>query len=339
MRWYDKGHRDLPWRRTRDPYRVWVSEIMCQQTRVDTVIPYYERFIASFPTPAALAEADEDAVMSHWSGLGYYRRARMLHAGAKDVVARYQGSVPSGAEDRLSLPGVGRYTAGAIGSIAFDREEAIVDGNVARVLSRVHRIPHALQSTASNKALWVHAEALVRGKRPGDLNQSIMELGALVCTPTSPKCSECPIAKGCEALQTGDVDSFPVPKKKKKPTRLRLVASVGTANGKVWLRRGDKKLFGGLWGVPMLPIEGTDETPARRAALAKSALRQAGIVGRAPKCVGEVEHVLSHRHMFVDVFQTKAARGETSDDLRAVAHAEMASIGIATLTRKILALI
>ncbi|MFT5358286.1 MAG: A/G-specific adenine glycosylase, partial [Polyangiales bacterium] len=196
MRWYDKGHRDLPWRRTRDPYRVWVSEIMCQQTRVDTVIPYYERFIASFPTPTALADADEDAVMSHWSGLGYYRRARMLHAGAKDVVARYGGEVPSGADERLSLPGVGRYTAGAIGSIAFEREEAIVDGNVARVLSRVHRISHELQSTASNKALWVHAEALVRGKRPGDLNQSLMELGALVCTPTSPKCGECPIAKG-----------------------------------------------------------------------------------------------------------------------------------------------
>lgn len=312
---------------------------MCQQTRVDTVIPYYERFIASFPTPTALADADEDAVMSHWSGLGYYRRARMLHAGAKDVVARYGGEVPSGADERLSLPGVGRYTAGAIGSIAFEREEAIVDGNVARVLSRVHRISDELQSTASNKALWVHAEALVRGKRPGDLNQSLMELGALVCTPTSPKCGECPIAKACDALRADDVGSFPVPKKKKKPKKVRVVAAVATASGKVWLQRGDKKLFGGLWGVPMLHVEEADEKPARRAALAKSALRQVGIVGRPPKSMGNIEHVLSHRHMFVEVFQAKAARGEISADLRAVSAVEMESLGVATLTRKILALI
>ena len=147
--WYDKAARDLPWRHTRDPYAVWVSEVMLQQTRVETVIPYFQRFLKSFPTPHALAEADEDTVLSHWSGLGYYRRARLLHAGVREVVAQYGGAVPEDWEARRALPGVGRYTAGAIGSIAFDKEEPIVDGNVTRVLARLLRVKTPVGTSAT----------------------------------------------------------------------------------------------------------------------------------------------------------------------------------------------
>ena len=166
LRWYDREARELPWRGTRDPYAVWVSEIMLQQTRVDTVIPYYERFLGRFPTARALAEADEDAVLSHWSGLGYYRRARLLHAGVREVVERYGGEVPEDPDARRALPGIGRYTAGAIGSIAFGRPEAIVDGNVTRVLARLRAIDLPVGTTPMTKRLWLEAEALVPNERP-----------------------------------------------------------------------------------------------------------------------------------------------------------------------------
>ena len=180
---FDESARALPWRETRDPYAVWVSEIMLQQTRVETVVPYYERFLARFPTPYSLAEADEDTVLAHWSGLGYYRRARLLHAGVREVVAQYGGAVPEDAEARLALPGVGRYTAGAIGSIAFDKPEPVVDGNVTRVLARLLRIDTPVGTTRTPKRLWEEAERLVPTERPGDFNQALMELGATVCTP------------------------------------------------------------------------------------------------------------------------------------------------------------
>ncbi|MBC7172514.1 MAG: A/G-specific adenine glycosylase, partial [Polyangiaceae bacterium] len=203
LEWFDRAQRDLPWRRTLDPYAIWVSEVMLQQTRVETVIPYYERFLTRFPTPAALAEAEEDAVLAAWSGLGYYRRARMLHAGAREVVATYGGAVPEAREARLALPGVGRYTAGAIGSIAFGKPEPIVDGNVARVLSRVRFIETPPGRADTERRLWDEAERLVYGERPGALNQALMELGATVCTPSSPRCTECPIARACAARSKG----------------------------------------------------------------------------------------------------------------------------------------
>ncbi|MBZ0116093.1 MAG: A/G-specific adenine glycosylase, partial [Sandaracinaceae bacterium] len=211
LAWYDASKRALPWRETRDPYSVWVSEVMLQQTRVETVVPYYLRFMERFPDPASLASAQDDEVMSHWSGLGYYRRARLLIAGVREVVERYGGAIPESAEARLSLPGVGRYTAGAIGSIAFDKEEPIVDGNVARVLARLHGIEDAIGSKNADKQFWLRAEELVRGERPGDLNQALMELGATVCTPRNPDCARCPIREGCAARETDRQHSLPVP--------------------------------------------------------------------------------------------------------------------------------
>ncbi len=226
--WYDEAARDLPWRQTRDPYAIWVSEVMLQQTRVETVIPYYERFLASFPTPRDLAEADEDTVLSHWSGLGYYRRARLLHAGVREVVAQYGGQVPEDAEARRALPGVGRYTAGAIGSIAFDKEEPIVDGNVTRVLARLFRIGTPVGSAVTSKRIWEEAARLVPGVRPGAFNQALMELGATVCTPKQPSCESCPVADYCEARAHGEVDALPVPRPRKSPIQVKLAAVVAT---------------------------------------------------------------------------------------------------------------
>ena len=298
LRWYDAHKRALPWRETRDPYAIWVSEIMLQQTRVETVIPYWTRFLERFPTTHDLAAADEDDVLSMWSGLGYYRRARLLHAGVKEVVARYDGAVPEDAEARRGLPGVGRYTAGAIGSIAFDRAEPIVDGNVARVLTRVHGIDTPLGRRDTERRLWAESERLVAGPRPGDLNQALMELGARVCTPKSPRCDACPVA-ACFARDEGKQRELPVPRPKKAPKAVRLSAVVATRGGRV-------------------------------------ALREAGVKARlARDPAAEVEHVLTHRRLGVRVWRATAA-APSSDGARLFSEDELSEVGVSTLTRKIL---
>jgi len=186
--WYRANRRDLPWRRTRDPYAIWISETMLQQTRVETVIPYYERFLERFPDVAALADAESDDVLGAWAGLGYYSRARNLQAAARQIAERHGGRVPDDVEALRALPGIGRYTAGALASIAFDRPEPIVDGNVARVLARVKGIREDVKQPAVVKRLWEEAARLARGPAPGDLNQALMELGATVCVPGEPRC-------------------------------------------------------------------------------------------------------------------------------------------------------
>lgn len=331
LRWYDRHKRDLPWRRTRDPYAIWVSEIMLQQTRVETVVPYWQRFLERFPTAGALAEASEDEVMSAWSGLGYYRRARLLHAGVREVVARYGGRVPEDADARRSLPGVGRYTAGAIGSIAFGREEPIVDGNVARVLTRVHGIATPLGQAATERRLWSLAEGLVAGERPGDLNQALMELGARVCTPTAPRCGECPWSRACRAHGEGRTDALPVPRPRKAPTPVRLSAVVATTGRplRTWLVRGQGTLFGGLWGLPTADGDGREA--------AGRALEAAAIRARlADAPAGRVEHVLSHRRLDVSVWRATAARAPGGDALRAFEAEDLEAVGVSRLTRKLL---
>jgi len=195
--WYARAARDLPWRRTRDPYAIWVSEIMLQQTRVDTVLRYYDRFLQRFPTPYALAAADEDAVMAAWSGLGYYRRARLLHAGVREVVARYGGAVPEAADARRALPGIGRYTAGAVLSFAFGRDVAVLDTNVRRVLTRVFLGARRTARLRGDRRLWEMAEALVPAGRGYDFNQALMDFGATWCTPRRPRCPGCPMRGFC----------------------------------------------------------------------------------------------------------------------------------------------
>jgi A/G-specific adenine glycosylase len=331
LRWYAGAKRDLPWRRTRDPYAIWVSEIMLQQTRVETVIPYYSRFLARFPDLRALAAANEDGVLSAWSGLGYYRRARLLHAGAREAVASHGAKVPEDAAARIALPGIGRYTAGAIGSIAFDREEPIVDGNVARVLSRLHAITTPLGTPATEKRLWSEATALVRGPDPGSLNQALMELGATICTPTSPRCGECPVRGSCRARKEGRTAELPVARAKKPPVLRELVAVVARPPRAraIWMVRGKDSLFGGLFGVPM--GDGIDASGAR------SALRAHELRGTIGEELGVLEHVLTHRRLRVRVFAA-SARGEASSDRRLLDGDALQAVGVATLTRKILAL-
>ena len=329
--WYDLHARDLPWRRTRDPYAIWVSEIMLQQTRVETVVPYYERFLTRFPTAAALADAPLDDVLAHWSGLGYYRRARLLHEGARAVVRSFGGRIPFDPKQRRSLPGIGAYTAGAIGSIAFDLPEPIVDGNVARVLSRVLLVETPLGERNTERSLWAAAEELARGERPGALNQALMELGARVCLPRNPRCQECPIASSCAARAQGRVDDLPLPAKKKAPKPVNLVALVARArDGSLWLTRSDGSLFGGLWGFPL--AEGAGRDAARRVA---SALGLDGELSRRKPAA--VTHVLSHRALTVEVYTLENAEGAEQEHVRKLREANLSSVGISTLTRKILA--
>ena len=327
LSWYRASARDLPWRRTRDPWAVWVSEIMLQQTRVETVVAYYERFLERFPTPAAMARAPEDAVLSVWSGLGYYRRARLLHAAAKLVVRDHAGAVPRAREVRLTLPGVGRYTAGALGSIAFGLAEPIVDGNVARVLSRLRAIEAPLGSRASDAALWAEAEALVVGADPGALNQALMELGATVCTPRAPRCDDCPIRASCRARAADRVDTLPLPRTRAAKKRVHLVAVVATdPRGRPWLVRSTEALFGGLFAPPM--ASGRSHADALRA------LREARLVGRIERrAVALVDHVLTHRVLSVRVFRGHA-RGRPSRDRTTLDPAARA-IGLSRLAERL----
>ncbi len=332
LQWYDRVARDLPWRGVDDPYAVWVSEIMLQQTRVDTVIPYYRRFLERFPTLQALAQADEDSVLAHWSGLGYYRRARMLHAGAREVVAQYGGRVPEDPAARRALPGVGRYTAGAIGSIAFGKPEAVVDGNVARVLARLLHIDLPLGTSAMDRRLWEEAEGLVRRVppgRPGDFNQALMELGATVCRPRQPTCELCPLADECRAHGRGVTEQLPIPKARKAPKHVDLCAVIATSGSgaarELWLVKGEAALFGGLWSLPM-----AESGP-------REALLELGIRARVrARPEGEFEHVLSHRRMRVTLYRATGAAAVPGTTLRPFNEPELPKVGISALTKKLL---
>ncbi len=236
LRWFDAHQRSLPWRHSRDPYRIWVSEVMLQQTTVAAVIPYFNRFMARFPTVHDLAAADESEVLKHWQGLGYYRRARHLHAAAKTVVAELGGTFPDDPAFWQSLPGVGRYILGAVMSQAYERRMPIVEANSLRVLSRVFGSRLDPRGGEGLKWVWRTAEEVLPKQRVGDFNQALMELGALVCTPTSPKCGECPLTKQCVANRDGLQAVIPPPKAKKELVMVREVCLV--------LRRDDRVLIG-----------------------------------------------------------------------------------------------
>ncbi len=251
--WFDQhGRHDLPWQKTITPYRVWVSEIMLQQTQVKTVIPYYERFMVAFPDIASLAAASQEEVLAHWSGLGYYARGRNLHKSAHYIMAHFEGVFPSTFEDIVALPGIGRSTAGAILAMALQQRYAILDGNVKRVLSRYL----ALQGWPGHKKneafLWQKAEAYTPKQRFGDYTQAIMDLGATVCTRSKPRCSACPVAKGCLAKQMNRVEQFPFSKPKKiKPVKQTFFLMLENTQGQIFLqKRPQKGIWGGLWSFP-----------------------------------------------------------------------------------------
>jgi len=250
--WYARAKRDLPWRKNSTPYRVWVSEIMLQQTTVAAVTPKYEAFLRRFPTLASLAASGEDEVLKHWAGLGYYSRARNLRRAALSVVADHGGEFPSGFDDVLALPGIGRYTAGAVLSIAFRKPFPLVDGNVIRVFSRLFGLKGRAKDPAFAAKMWPIAERLVPKANPGDWNQALMELGATICTPDSPSCGACPVAKHCVAFEKGLQDKLPVPEIARKPVPVKWTCLWIEKDGKVllWRRSEKERLLKNLWGLP-----------------------------------------------------------------------------------------
>lgn len=338
VRWFKKSARDLPWRRTRDPYAIWLSEVMLQQTRVETVIPYYERFLAQFPTVQDLARANIDSVLALWSGLGYYRRARELHRCANEIVDKHGGVFPSTVEGLRSLRGIGPYTAGAIASIAFDKPVPLVDGNVARVLSRLFIIEQDMKSTAGMKEAWATAEKIVPRDEPGAFNQALMELGATVCIPSNPGCLVCPVRDLCLARAAGRERDLPIMSAKKASPKVPMVAAVLEHEGKIlFARRKEGGLFGGLWEPPMVPAESIKD--------ARTALYGAGIeVNVDLEEVGRVGHVLTHREFTVVVCRGQGTPlailgAPTTDPYEKLAWLprEPTGIGISTLAKKILA--
>ena len=307
LRWYQKNRRDLPWRRTRDPYAIWLSESMLQQTRVETVIPYWEKFLARYPSVRDLAAAPLDDVLTQWAGLGYYSRARNLHRAAQVVTEEHGGQLPSTAEALRELPGVGRYTAGAVASIAFEREAPLVDGNVIRVFARLFGIDEDIKSTPVVKRMWALAEALVQGPKPGDLNQALMELGATVCIPRGPKCLACPVSPHCVAFREGRTESLPRKVKKTPPRPFSAVAAWIERRGKVLVvQRPAEGLLGGMWELPggdLLP----EEEPA--SGLTRTLRERLALDVPGADELGRVEHVFSHLRMTLHVFRCKTPTG------------------------------
>ncbi|HYL10807.1 MAG TPA: A/G-specific adenine glycosylase [Candidatus Acidoferrales bacterium] len=255
LAWFRERQRDLPWRRTRDAYRIWLSEIMLQQTRVAAVVPYYEKFLARFPTVESLASAPTEEVLRLWAGLGYYRRARHLRRAAREIVARHEGEFPRDLDAALALPGVGRYTAAAVLSIAYGKPLAVLDGNVARVLARFNATRGDLRAPARWKKLQDEAQALLAPRAPSDWNQAMMELGATVCTPRSPRCSECPLSKCCAARRLGLVEKIPARRAKRTPVKLQVAAAVlQDPRGRTFLVQGSRSPWNGHDGAPLADL-------------------------------------------------------------------------------------
>ncbi|SFM03496.1 A/G-specific DNA-adenine glycosylase [Paenibacillus sp. 1_12] len=259
LAWYLRHRRDLPWRRSRNPYYIWISEVMLQQTRVDTVIPYFHRFIERFPTVEALAEAPEEDVLKLWEGLGYYSRARNLQGAVREVHERYGGKVPESKEEISSLKGVGPYTSGAILSIAYNKPEPAVDGNVMRVLSRYFLIEEDIMKPSTRGLMEKLAKALIPEGAAGDFNQGLMELGAMVCKPRSPNCLTCPVMEHCSAREAGMEEQLPIKKKAKPPRPEQRVAALiigsGDHDGKVLIRqRPQEGLLARMWELPHIEV-------------------------------------------------------------------------------------
>ncbi len=307
LKWYDIQQRDLPWRDNLDPYRIWVSEIMLQQTQVATVIPYFERWMKSFPSVQHLAKARLPKVLKHWEGLGYYTRARNLHKAAQWVHNENEGTIPTTFEDLKKLPGIGRYTAGAIASIAYKEPVPVLDGNVKRVLSRLFCIRENGATPKSETVLWDKAASLVPEKRPGDFNQALMELGATVCLPKNPMCLLCPLLKKCEAARSGEQTSFPPPKNKTPSKKIEVSAAVIKRNGKIFIQqRPHKGLMGGLWEFPGGKLE-KGESPEE--ALVREIQEELGVKIAPDEKILTIRHTYTKFRVTLHVFTCEMRKG------------------------------
>jgi A/G-specific adenine glycosylase len=294
------GRHDLPWQRTRDPYRIWLSEIMLQQTQVATVIPYYTRFLAAFPDVAALAAAPLDRVLEHWSGLGYYRRAHHLHAAAQAIIAVHDGEFPRDASTLATLPGVGRSTATAIAAFAFGTRGAILDGNVKRVIARHAGVDGYPGAAKVETALWRIAEQRLPATDIEAYTQGLMDLGATVCTRTQPRCGECPVAADCVALATGRVGELPSPRPPKSlPRRAVRVLLIERAGEILFEKRPPTGIWGGLWSLPELPVD---------ADVADACRQRFGVLAVPGEALPVIEHAFTHFRLAIHPLRVAVRR-------------------------------
>ncbi len=343
LAWFRRHARDLPWRRTRDPYHVWLSEVMLQQTRVETVRGHFERFLARFPTIADLAAADEAEALRRWEGLGYYRRARQLHAAARRIVAEHGGRFPRQAEDVRRLPGIGRYTAGAILSIAFDAREPILEANTLRLFSRLVAYRGDPASTAGQRLLWAVAEAVLPARHAGAFNQGLMELGSQVCTARQPRCEECPLAALCRARAEGLEDRIPPPKRKPPVEERHEVAVLVRRRSRVLLvRRPDGGRWAGLWDFPRFAVAAKD--PAElRAEVTEHVVRATGVRVEVGEHLKRIRHGVTRFRITLDAYEAACVSGEGASrgaiEARWVRPAELDAYPLSTTGRQLARLV
>jgi len=337
--WFQRSARDLPWRRTRDPYAVWVSEIMLQQTQVATVEPYFERFLAAFPDLAALAAADEDEVLRRWEGLGYYRRARQMHRAARKIARDHGGRFPRHAATLRALPGIGRYTAGAIVSIAFDAPEPILEANSTRVLSRLLAYREDPSRAPGRQLLWSFAEALVPRRNAGKFNQALMELGSVVCLPRSPRCDQCPVRRLCPTREAGAQDAIPSPAKKTRYDERHEAAVVVRRGDRVLVRRcRPDERWAGLWDFPRFAVAARRD-PARRRELIDKVRELTGILIEPGERIARIRHAVTRFRINLTCHEAAYVSGEqpASGDgsLRWVMPAELERLPLSVTGRRI----
>ena len=337
LRWYDGARRELPWRETSNPYEIWVSEIMLQQTRVRTVIPYYRRFLERFPTVDALAAASIEEVLASWSGLGYYRRARQLHAAAQQIEAG-GGKIPETYAEWLTLPGIGPYTAAAIASIAFGEYVPVLDGNVERLLTRRLAWEGEPKKAAGKKVLLAAAARLLEPSRAGDSNQALMELGARICIPRAPRCDECPLREGCRARMEGDPEQYPTATKRRPTERIDLAVAVARRKGKILMyqRPKESSLMAELWELPNVP---TEQGANRESGLESDLSARYGGVWTLDPLGLLVEHQVTFRALKLHLYSAVVGDGgEVGEGLEAawVDPADPSGFAMSSMVKKIL---
>ena len=332
IEWYRRHRRDLAWRRTRDPYRIWISEVMLQQTTVKTVMPYYEAFVAAFPDLPSLAGAAEEKVLALWSGLGYYHRARNLHRGARHVLERHRGRFPRTLEAALAVPGVGLYTASAVLSIAHGVPLPVVDGNVRRVLARLFALRGP--EWRADAAFYNKADELLDRQAPGDWNQALMELGATVCLPRRPACPACPLRAHCAALALGIAEQLPEGRARRAPVAVTVAAALVEEGGRVLLvRRGEGRLMGRMWEVPQTSLEARGLPD-----LARELKQRHGLDLVPGKLVARGRHAITFRRIRLEAYSSRLRRRPPVDPerFRWVRPEEIAALPVSSITRKVL---